>query len=150
MESVMEGIALVTMIVASAVTVIGAVWAVIDALATSSETFQQAERRKWAWVVSSLLIAWVGVYYLCVTRHVIKGTTFPTWVGHLATAFGSWMALVTFAAIAGEVGYEFQLVGSLMLPIAMSLYLGLNYEEWTDSAPVPARQRRLQMSPIAH
>jgi cytochrome bd-type quinol oxidase subunit 2 len=149
MESVLEDITLMTVIVASLVAVIGAVWAAADALATRSEAFKQARRHKWAWVVSSLLIVWVGVYYVCVVRHEIKGTSFPSWMGHLATAFGSFMALVTFIAIATDVN-TVAVAAALWLPTAVSMYLGVNDDKWTESAPAPARQRRTQLSPIAH
>jgi hypothetical protein len=149
MVSVFEGITLMTVVVASCVSVIGAVWAVVDALATRSEAFREARRHKWAWAVSSLLIVWVGVYYVCVVRHEVKGTSFPSGMAHLAGAFGSFMALVIFIAIATEVN-TVAVFAALWLPTAVSMYLGVNADKWTESSPAPTRHRRTQLSPIAH
>ena len=132
MESALESVIFACVVAAAAVWLVGAVWAVLDALSTPRETFATAERRKWLWIIFAVLLPYVGVYYTCTVRHTVKGSTFAAPVGTLTLALGT---LFAAAAAIAVIIYVDAAAVLLAIPIATLVYLGLHKNEWTDSVP---------------
>jgi hypothetical protein len=113
---------------------VGLVWAVVDAIGTSTEKFKAIGRNKWIWIFVSLVFSFVGVYYVSVVRRELKGETFPMWAGEAALWLG---ALVTFFAFIAFLMGSVILAG-LIIPMIVFLYLGLHPDEWTGDAAAAA------------
>lgn len=132
MEDALELVIVAVVGLSGVISVVGAFWGFFDSIATPSGQFRAAGRNKWVWMLFSLIVPYVGVYYVCVVRRELKGKTFPRWVADAALWFGAILAVAVVASAAAGVAANYALGSGIA--IAIVVYLGLHPEDWTGKA----------------